>query len=218
MARDIARELRYIYIDTGAMYRAVTLYGLRTGLVDDNGVWEKRLIEHLPDLDISFRYDNTRNRSQTCLNGEDVEERIRGMEVSRHVSKVSALPAVRDKLVEWQKELGEQGGVVMDGRDIGTVVMPYAELKIFLTANPQVRAKRRYDELVRKGIDPDMEEVKHNIADRDHEDTHRTQSPLRKADDAVELDNSELSREEQLEKVLELVQEKVGEDPRKKAG
>ena len=197
MAKDLAREIGYIYIDSGAMYRAVTLYCLDNGLFTDSGIREEELRNSLPDIRISFRLNPETQRPVTLLNGEEVEERIRTMEVSSHVSPVAALGFVREALVKQQQEMGRQKGIVMDGRDIGTTVFPNAELKIFVTASAETRAQRRVDELRAKGIDVDFDEVVANIIKRDHIDQTRKESPLRKADDAIELDNSHMTIAEQ---------------------
>ena len=199
MAKDLAREIGYIYIDSGAMYRAVTLYCLDNGLFTDSGIREEELRNSLPDIRISFRLNPETQRPVTLLNGEEVEERIRTMEVSSHVSPVAALGFVREALVKQQQEMGRQKGIVMDGRDIGTTVFPNAELKIFVTATPEIRARRRYDELKAKGQEASFDEILENVKQRDYIDQHREVSPLRKADDALLLDNSNLSIEQQKE-------------------
>lgn len=205
MAKDLAREVGYIYVDTGAMYRSVTLYALRNNLFDEEGkVKEEELISKLDDINICFKLNEQTGRPDTYLNGERVEDLIRSLEVSQKVSPIAAIPAVREKLVKEQQKMGEDKGIVMDGRDIGTVVFPKAELKLFLTASPEVRAQRRYDELVSKGGHPDMEAVLADVNDRDYRDTHRAESPLRQADDAVVVDNSFMTREEQMELIIDL--------------
>ncbi|MCB0400950.1 MAG: (d)CMP kinase [Flavobacteriales bacterium] len=202
MAKQIAKALNYIYIDTGAMYRAVTLYALRNGMLDNHDLNEAALIAALPEIKVSFSYNSDLNRSETCLNGENVEQEIRGIEVSNHVSKVAKIKEVRAKMVDLQREMGQQKGLVMDGRDIGTVVFPQAELKIFMTADYKIRARRRFDELQAKGDSTSYEEVLANITNRDMDDTSRTENPLIKADDAVVIDNSEITPEEQLKIAL----------------
>ena len=198
MAKDLAREIGYIYIDSGAMYRAVTLYCLDNGLFRADGqIDADRLEREMDRIRISFRLNPTTGRPDTCLNGTDVEERIRTMEVSAHVSPVAALPFVRQALVAQQQEMGQAKGIVMDGRDIGTTVFPHAELKIFVTASPEIRAQRRYDELKAKGQAVDFDEILANVKQRDYIDQHRDVSPLRKADDALLLDNSHLTIEQQ---------------------
>lgn len=198
-AKTIASELGYIYIDSGAMYRTVALYGLENGLIKDKWLDEERLTQSLENIHISFSPGVGGKGQRTMLNGVDVEDRIRGIAVSEVVSRVSQVPQVRRKMVSLQRSVADQGGVVMDGRDIGTVVFPEAEMKIFLNADANVRAKRRYDELVQKGMQVSFDEVLENIRSRDYEDEHRTQSPLRKAPDALMLDNSRMTIEEQMQ-------------------
>ncbi len=198
MAKDLAREIGYIYIDSGAMYRAVTLYCLDNGLFRADGqIDADRLEREMGRIRISFRLNPATGRPDTCLNGTDVEERIRTMEVSAHVSPVAALPFVRQALVAQQQEMGREKGIVMDGRDIGTTVFPDAELKVFVTASPEIRAQRRYDELKAKGQEADYADILQNVKQRDYIDQHREVSPLRRADDALLLDNSHLSIAEQ---------------------
>lgn len=198
MAKDLAREAGYIYVDTGAMYRAVTLYALRHGLFTPDGQVRAEELERLmPEINISFRLNGQTGHPDTYLNNACVEREIRTMEVSNRVSQVAALPFVRTALVALQQAMGKDKGVVMDGRDIGTTVFPDAELKIFVTATAEVRAQRRYDELTAKGIAADYNEILKNVKDRDYLDSHREVSPLRKADDAIELDNSQMTIPEQ---------------------
>lgn len=198
MAKDLARRIGYVYVDTGAMYRAVTLFALRNGLFNaDGSVKTDELKDLMPKVKISFKFNPGTGRPDTYLNGELVEKEIRGMEVSSHVSPVAAIPFVREALVAQQKAMGKDKGIVMDGRDIGTVVFPDAELKIFVTASPEVRAQRRYDELKGKGQEADFDKILKNVEQRDYIDTHRETSPLRKAEDAVTLDNSNMTIEEQ---------------------
>ena len=198
MAKDLARRIGYVYVDTGAMYRAVTYYALSHGLYDAEGRLDiKELEKNLSDIIIHFMPNEETGRPDTYLNGEDIEGLIRGLEVSNKVSEVSAIPFVREALVAQQQRMGKEKGVVMDGRDIGTVVFPDAELKIFVTASAEVRARRRYDELVGKGQPADYDEVYRNVLERDYQDSHREISPLRKADDAIELDNSDMTIAEQ---------------------
>ena len=197
-AKAIAARLGYIFIDTGAMYRAVTLYALEHGAVSGEIVDQAAVVELLPDIDISFRFNPERGASDVYVNGELVEQKIRSIEVSNLVSKISSIAQVREMLVAMQQRMGRERGVVMDGRDIGTVVFPDAELKIFMTADPQVRAKRRYDELTAKGDSVTMEEILENVISRDHADMNREISPLRQAEDAIVLDNSYMSVEEQM--------------------
>ncbi len=209
-ARRIAARLGYIFIDTGAMYRAVTLHALENGAVVDGRLDRERLVAMLGDMKIVFVFNPERGASDVYVNGRNVEDRIRSIEVSNLVSEVSSVPQVREKLVAIQQELGRGRGVVMDGRDIGTVVFPDAELKIFLTADPAVRAKRRYDELVAKGETVSYEEIERNVRERDRADETREISPLRKAVDAVVLDNSHTTLNEQMEWVMSRVEEKLG--------
>ncbi len=198
MAKDLAERIGYVYIDTGAMYRSVTLFAIRNRLFNSDGsVKAKELENHMKDLHISFRLNEETGRPDTYLNGELVETEIRGMEVSNHVSAIAALPFVRTAMVAQQQQMGRDKGVVMDGRDIGTTVFPDAELKIFVTASAEVRARRRYDEMRGKGQPADYDEILKNVQQRDYIDTHREVSPLRKADDAIELDNSSMTIEQQ---------------------
>jgi cytidylate kinase len=198
MAKDLAKEIGYIYVDTGAMYRSVTLYALHHNLFNADGtIREEELKEQMKDINISFQLNKTTGRPDTYLNGENVENDIRTMEVSSHVSPIATLAFVREALVAQQQRMGAEKGIVMDGRDIGTVVFPKAELKIFVTASAEVRAQRRYDELKAKGMDADYADILKNVEERDYIDSHRATSPLRKADDAIELDNSNLTIAEQ---------------------
>jgi len=198
-AKLIARELGYVYIDSGAMYRSVALYCLDQGIITGGVIDIARLLEELDRIDIRFRPDPLTGDQQTWLNGVNVEERIRGIEVSSVVSDISKIGEVRARLVSLQRQIGKNGRVVMDGRDIGTVVFPDARLKIFMTADPEVRARRRYDELVQKGMDVSFGEIARNIRTRDHIDANREMSPLRKADDALVLDNSHMTVTEQMD-------------------
>ncbi|WP_449304844.1 (d)CMP kinase [Prevotella pallens] len=198
MAKDLAHELGYIYVDTGAMYRCVALYALQHKLfLKDGKINIPELEAAMPNINISFKLNKETGRPDTYLNNENVENKIRTMEVSSHVSSIAAIPFVREALVAQQQKMGKDKGIVMDGRDIGTVVFPNAELKIFVTASPEVRAQRRYDELMEKGMEADYNEILENVKQRDYIDSHRDVSPLRKADDAIELDNSNISIEEQ---------------------
>ena len=198
MAKDLAKEIGYIYVDTGAMYRSVTLYALQHNLFNADGtIREEELQTQMKDINISFQLNKETGRPDTYLNGENVENEIRTMEVSSHVSPIATLPFVRKALVEQQQRMGAEKGIVMDGRDIGTVVFPNAELKIFVTASAEVRAQRRYDELKAKGMEADFADILKNVQERDYIDSHRETSPLRKADDALELDNSQLTIAEQ---------------------
>lgn len=204
MAKDLARELGYTYIDTGAMYRAVTLFAMRNNILkNDNSIDEEMLKDRLKDIVITQK--NVDGTTVTFLNGEDVEKEIRSMEVSSHVSPIAALGYVREKMVDEQRNMGKDGGIVMDGRDIGTVVFPDAELKIFVTASAEVRAERRYKELQQKSMPANYDEVLKNVQERDYIDSHRAVSPLRPADDAVILDNSNISIAEQKQWLLDQV-------------
>ena len=194
MAKDLAKEIGYIYVDTGAMYRSVTLYALRHNLFNaDGSIREEELKAQMKNINISFQLNKTTGRPDTFLNGENVEKDIRSMEVSSHVSPIATLPFVRAALVAQQQRMGAGKGIVMDGRDIGTVVFPDAELKIFVTASAEVRAQRRYDELKAKGMEVNFNDILKNVEERDYIDSHRATSPLRKAPDAIELDNSNLT-------------------------
>lgn len=197
MAKDLAREVGYIYIDSGAMYRAVTLYSIENGIFDGDTIDTERLRKEVGNIHISFRMNETTGRPDTYLNGVNVENRIRTMEVSSKVSPISALDFVREAMVAQQQAMGKEKGIVMDGRDIGTTVFPDAELKIFVTASPEVRAQRRYDELKAKGQEASFDEILNNVKQRDYIDQHREVSPLRQASDALLLDNTNLSIEEQ---------------------
>ena len=206
VAREIARRLNYIFIDTGAMYRAVTLYCLRNNIIFNGIVNTEKLIAHLQNIHVYFKTNPENKHDDIWLNGENVEDEIRQLKVSRNVSPVAAVAEVRHLLVALQQEMGLAKGIVMDGRDIGTVVFPKAELKIFMTAETDVRAQRRFDELTANGGQVSYEEIKANIIERDRYDETREQSPLRKADDAIVLDNSNMTREEQLNWVIDRVE------------
>ena len=208
MAKDLAKRIGYVYVDTGAMYRAVTLFALRNGLFDEQGkVMENALQERMGDINISFQFNAETSRPDTYLNGELVEKEIRGMKVSDRVSLVSAIPFVREAMVAQQQRMGQEKGIVMDGRDIGTTVFPDAELKVFVTASAEVRAERRYKELIDKGMEADYDEILKNVQERDYLDSHREVSPLRKADDAIELDNSHMTIPEQNEWLFRLYEQ-----------
>lgn len=211
MAKDLAKAIGYTYIDTGAMYRAVTLYALRHQLFAGDQIDEAALQAALPALEIAFRMNAESGRPDTYLNGENVEKEIRGMEVANHVSPVAALGFVRKALVAKQQAMGKEKGIVMDGRDIGTVVFPEAELKLFVTASPEVRAQRRVDELKAKGMPASYEEVLANVKQRDFIDSTRAESPLRQAPDAVVLDNSHMSLAEQKQWILAQYQRVIAE-------
>ena len=212
MARQLAKRIGYVYVDTGAMYRAVTLYALRRGFLKADGSVDADALEkELDSLDITFSLSPQTGCPDTCLNGEVVESEIRQMEVSSHVSVIAALPFVREALVRQQQKMGQQKGIVMDGRDIGTTVFPHAELKIFVKASPSVRARRRYDELKAKGVEADYNEILKNVEERDYIDSHREVSPLRQAPDALVLDNSYLTIEEQNKWLYEQYERKLKE-------
>lgn len=212
MAKDLAREVGYIYVDTGAMYRAVTLFAMRNGVFDaDDNIDEARLKALLPDVKLTFKLNSDTKLPEVCLNGECVERDIRTLEVSQHVSPIAALPFVREKLVEQQQAMGKEKGIVMDGRDIGTVVFPDAELKIFVTASAEIRAQRRFKELEAKGMPANFDEILQNVEQRDYIDTHRETSPLRQADDALVLDNSHLTIADQKVWLMEKFNERTQE-------
>lgn len=206
IAKALAQRLNYSYIDTGAMYRAVTLYALRNGLIDTKrNIDNEALINALKQIKVDFKFNTQSKVSETFLNDENVEHDIRTMEVSDNVSKVSTIHEVREKMVALQREMGKNKGVILDGRDIGTNVFPDAELKLFMTADNEIRAQRRLDEFSSKGQYFTLEEVKLNLNKRDYEDTHRKENPLTKAKDAIVLDNTDLNKEQQLEFVLKLI-------------
>lgn len=204
MARALARRIGYVYVDSGAMYRAVTLYALRNGMTSPDGkIDTPRLVAALPQIEVAFNAAGADGVQHTLLNGEDVEKEIRSMEVSSLVSPVAVIPEVRERLVALQQKFGEEKGIVMDGRDIGTTVFPDAEMKVFVCAGPEVRARRRWLELKEKGEETDFEAVLANVKERDRIDTTREVSPLRKAEDALELDNGEMTPAEQMEWLME---------------
>ncbi len=210
MAKDLARRVGYIYVDTGAMYRSVTLYALRNHLFREDGtILADELQQQMQNIHISFQLNPETGRPDTYLNGECVEQQIRSLEVSSHVSPIAALGFVREAMVAQQQEMGQGGGVVMDGRDIGTVVFPDAELKIFVTASAEVRAQRRYDELKEKGMPADYADILKNVQERDYIDSHREVSPLRQAPDALLLDNSTMTIAEQNEWLMQRFNEAV---------
>ncbi|MAX79469.1 MAG: cytidylate kinase [Crocinitomicaceae bacterium] len=198
IAKALAKTFNYIFVDTGAMYRAVTLFAIRNECFDEKVLDAQKLIQLLDQIEIGFEYNSQHGKSDTILNGENVEQEIRGMEVSSRVSPVATVKEVREKLVAQQQKIGEKGGVVMDGRDIGTVVFPKAELKLFITASLKVRVERRYQELLQKGKHVTYEEVENNLSERDKIDTEREVDPLKQAEDAVLIDNSNLTQEEQM--------------------
>lgn len=209
LAKQLAKELEYVYVDTGAMYRAVTYFAMQNGYVSNDFFDKETLVNSLSAIKLHFEFNAELGFAEMFLNDENVELPIRTLEVSNFVSKIAEVSEVRAKLVEQQQSMGKNKGIVMDGRDIGTVVFPDAELKIFMTASPETRAQRRFDELVSKGQTVTFEQVLHNVQERDYIDTHRADSPLVKADDAIEIDNSYLTKEEQFSLVLELVEEVI---------
>jgi cytidylate kinase len=209
LAKQLAKQLGYVYVDTGAMYRAVTLFAMQNNCIGTDFLDKEKLINSLPTIKLSFKFNSELGFAEMYLNDINVETEIRTLEVSSFVSAIASISEVRAKLVEQQQEMGKEKGIVMDGRDIGTVVFPNAELKIFMTAGADTRAQRRFDELQAKGDSVTYEEVLKNVTDRDYIDTHRDDSPLVMADDAIEVDNSYLDRKEQFDVVLELVNEVI---------
>jgi cytidylate kinase len=209
LAKQLAKALGYVYVDTGAMYRAIAYFSMQKGIIKTDFLDKELLIDSLPNIRLQFQFNPDLGFAEMYLNGENVEKQIRTIEVSNFVSRVAEIPEVRTKLVEQQQQMGKNKGIVMDGRDIGTVVFPDAELKIYMTASAQTRAQRRYDELIQKGDQVTFEEVLQNVEERDYIDTHRSNSPLVKADGAIEIDNSNLTREEQFDIVLSLVNEVI---------
>lgn len=210
MAKDLAKKLGYVYVDTGAMYRAVTLYAMRNRLFNaDGSVKTADLERQMNKINITFKLNKTAERPDTYLNNELVENDIRTLEVSNHVSQIAAVPFIREAMVAQQQRMGKDKGVVMDGRDIGTTVFPEAELKVFVTASAEVRAQRRYDELKEKGMPADFNDILKNVQERDYIDSHREVSPLRKAPDAIELDNSHMTIAEQSAWLMEQVEQKI---------
>ncbi|NOQ74621.1 MAG: (d)CMP kinase [Crocinitomix sp.] len=208
LAKEIAQKLNYIYADSGAMYRAVTLHMLNKGILKDGAFIIAQVVQELESINIRFEFDSKISRSETYLNGVNVEKDIRNSKITKHVSVISAVKEVREKLVEIQQSMGTQGGVVMDGRDIGTVVFPNAEVKLFMTASNQIRAERRYKELKEKGENISLEQVATDLQKRDHYDMNRDISPLRQAEDAIEIDNSDLDRASQLTLALSIIEKK----------
>lgn len=210
MAKELAKKIGYIYVDTGAMYRSVTLFAMRHGLFNaDGSVKTDALKQQMSNIDITFKFNEKAGRPDTYLNGECVEEAIRTLEVSNHVSPIAAIPFVRAAMVARQQRMGKDKGIVMDGRDIGTTVFPEAELKVFVTASAEVRARRRYDELKEKGMPADFDDILKNVQERDYIDSHREVSPLRKAADAIELDNSHMTIAEQNDWLMRQVQQRI---------
>lgn len=203
LAKQLAKKLHYIYVDTGAMYRAVTLFAMRSGFIEEDKIDEDSLIKTLDDIDLKFVFNSNLGFAEMYLNGENVEKEIRTMSVSKNVSQISVIAAVREKLVAMQQAMGVDKGIVMDGRDIGTVVFPDAELKIFMTASPEKRAVRRYKELLDRGEDVVYADILENVQKRDHIDSNRAISPLKRAEDAIEFDNSDLGLEDQFQRMYE---------------
>ena len=210
MAKELAKKIGYIYVDTGAMYRSVTLFAMRHGLFNaDGSVKTDALKQQMSNIDITFKFNEKAGRPDTYLNGECVEEAIRTLEVSNHVSPIAAIPFVRAAMVARQQRMGRDKGIVMDGRDIGTTVFPEAELKVFVTASAEVRAQRRYDELKEKGMPANFDDILKNVQERDYIDSHREVSPLRKAADAIELDNSHMTIAEQNDWLMRQVEQRI---------
>jgi len=209
VAKELAKQLGYIYVDTGAMYRAVTLYAMQNNIVAVTFLKEDALISEINAVSLSFKFNKKLGFAEIYLNGINVEKEIRTLEVSKLVSKVSAISEVRKKLVAEQQQMGANKGIIMDGRDIGTVVFPEAELKLFMTASPHKRASRRYKELINRGDDVNYDEILQNVIDRDNIDSTRKDSPLIKADDAIEFDNSDMGLKEQFEKIYSLVKQRI---------
>lgn len=204
VAKQLAKHLGYVYVDSGAMYRAITFYAMQHGFINKDDFNKEALIYHLPQIKINFKFNETLGFAEVYLNDENIEKQIRTLEVSSFVSKVAAVSEVRSKLVEKQKQMGKDKGVVMDGRDIGTVVFPDAELKLFMTASAETRAERRYQELIERGDKVTYEAILKNVQERDYIDSNRKDSPLTKAEDAIEIDNSNMSLEAQFNKILQL--------------
>jgi len=205
VAKQLAKKLNYVYVDSGAMYRAVTFYAMQNGLISDNDFNSEALIYQLSNINISFKYNKALGFAEVYLNDINIEKQIRTLEVSSFVSQVAAISEVRLKLVEQQKKMGQDKGVIMDGRDIGTVVFPAAELKLFMIASAQTRAERRFQELIERGDKVEYKEVLNNVQERDYLDSNREDSPLVKAEDAIEIDNSNMTLDEQFNKILQLV-------------
>lgn len=204
-AKQIAARYKYKYIDSGAMYRAVTLYALRQGIINKNNIDTLLLEKEIQKININFSFNPDNQTNDTFLNTENIEELIRSTEVSNHVSEISAIKFVRSKMVEFQRQIGNEGGIVMDGRDIGTVVFPNAELKIFMIASPDIRSMRRYKELKAKNQEVNLEEIKNNLLHRDLIDSSRAESPLKKADDALVLDNSFMTIDQQMNWIIQVI-------------
>ena len=211
-AKKIAKKLGITYVDSGAMYRAVTLYAMENNLIRDGLIDERELVRQLDNISIEIVFNPGKARYETWMNGKNIEDDIRTVAVSGHVSPVSNIREVRETLFDLQREMAQDRGVVIDGRDIGTVVFPDADIKIYLTAKPEIRAQRRYDELKEKGMEASYEEIHENIMDRDHQDSTREISPLKKAEDAIELDNSSMTPEEQMDWFKDLLEKKFGDN------
>ncbi len=211
-AKELAKRLNYIYIDSGAMYRAVTLYCLQQNLIKNKSINKTQLLNSLKDINISFNYEPGNQVFEVYLNGINQTEEIRSIEVSNNVSPISKIKEIRKKMVEMQRELGRNKQIVMDGRDIGTVVFPHSDIKIFMTADPEIRAQRRYKELIEKGQDINYTEIEKNIRERDYIDENREFSPLKKAEDAILLDNSHISVKEQMIWIMDIINKKINED------
>ena len=210
-AKTIAKELGITYVDSGAMYRAVTLYAMENNLIRDGIIDEQEIVRQLDSISIEIIFNPEKARYETWMNGKNIEDDIRTVTVSSYVSPVSKIREIRETLVDLQREMARDKGVVMDGRDIGTVVFPDADIKIYLTAKPEIRAQRRYDELKEKGMDASYDEIHENIMDRDHQDSTRDISPLKKAEDAIELDNSSMTPDEQMVWFMDLLEKKFGD-------
>ena len=209
IAKQLANKLAYVYVDSGAMYRAVTLYAMQEDFISDKNFDKEKLISNLDKIDLSFKFNQTLGFGEIYLNNANVENEIRTLEVSNFVSKIAEISEVRRKLVEQQQQMGKDNGVVMDGRDIGTVVFPNAELKLFINASSKTRAQRRFDELIKRGDKVTFDEILKNVEFRDHIDSTRKDSPLKVADDAIEIDNSEMTLDEQFEKIYKIVLDKI---------
>lgn len=206
VAKQLAKHFNFIYVDSGAMYRAVTLFALQRGCFDDKDFDKDLLINTLDKISIAFKFNNNTQKSEIILNGNNVESSIRGMEVSKRVSSVAAIPQVREKLVALQREMGKKHSIIMDGRDIGSVVFPDADIKFFMTATASERAKRRFEELKGKGDETSYEEILENVKTRDHIDSTRAHSPLTQTDDAILIDNTNLTQEEQFKKMMTVIE------------
>lgn len=209
IAKQLAKKLEYIYVDSGAMYRAVTLYAMQNSFIDKNNFLKEELIKNLSKINLSFQFNNQLGFAEIFLNKINVENEIRTLEVSNFVSRIAEIPEVRRKLVEQQQKMGKNKGVIMDGRDIGTVVFPNAELKFFLIASAKTRAQRRFEEMIERGDNVTFNEILNNVQSRDYIDSTRADSPLIKAKDAIEIDNSNLTKEEQFHKIYKLALEKI---------